>query len=49
MEINKWLGFIRQKVELHRYLSKLKSTKTQQDETLAEIVSAYILVDLYLD
>ena len=38
-EIDKWLEFIDNKGELDRYVSRLNSTKTQRDETLAEIVS----------
>lgn len=44
LEINKWLLFLKNKNQLNRYLPRLiKVTKAMRDETLAEIVSAYIL------
>lgn len=43
-EIEKWLQFIQSKDQLNRYSPRLNaSQKTQRDEALAEISSAYIM------
>lgn len=43
-EVEKWLKFIQGKDQLNRYLPRLEARrKTQRDEALAEISSAYIV------
>jgi hypothetical protein len=43
IEINNWLLFIQSKNQLKRYIQRLNASKTQRDETLAEISSAYVM------
>ncbi len=42
-EVNGWLKFIKSKGQLIRYIPRLNANKTQRDEALSEILSAYIL------
>ena len=42
-EINKWLIFVKNKGQLDRFIPRLNSKRTQRDETLAEIASAYLM------
>lgn len=42
-EINNWLLYIQSKNQLKRYVPRLNSFRTQRDETLAEMSSAYFM------